>query len=424
LSLPAATTRSNAMRILIDHGQYDHLNIGDVAMLQACIARLYEEWPDAEVMVLTNSPSRLQKYCPGTTPISLAYDQVPAVSRLPHPIRSVSERWSVVALSYLSSPRLAKRHQARQPRTLVQAVRAADLVVASGGGYITDNWSPHAIGVLRVFQLAQHFGKPTAMFGQGLGPITRRALRARASAVFPHLTVLGLREDQLGKDLALELGAKPAAVTITGDDALGVIPDKGLADGHALGVNLRVADYAGVGSADAQAISSILHRSAQEFSAPIEALPISRQPADSDVAAIDALMAGTSGRSDASLSELPTTDALATSATSCRVIVTGSYHAAVFGLAQGVPAVCLTKSAYYDAKFAGLKALFPTACTVLSVADPDFGASLTKAIADAWHLPRSAREAALQSGIAQREAGREAYARLRGVVVSTDESVR
>lgn len=412
------------MRILIDHGQYDHLNIGDVAMLQACAARLYDEWPDAETMVLTNSPSRLQKYCPGATPISNAYAQVPVVNHLPRPIRSVSERWSKATLPHLSNARLSTGSPAGRPRTVIQAVRAADLVVASGGGYITDNWSPHAIGVLRVLQLAQHFGKPTAMFGQGLGPITQPALRARASAVFPHLRVLGLREDQLGKDLALELGAKPAALTITGDDALGVIPDKGLADGHALGVNLRVADYAGVGSSDAQAISSLLLRSAQDFAAPIEALPISRQPADSDVAAIDALMTGTSGRNDASLSELPTTNALATSAANCRVIVTGSYHAAVFGLGQGVPAVCLTKSAYYDAKFAGLKALFPTACSVLSVAEPDFGISLTKAVADAWHLPRSAREAALHSAISQRESGRLAYTRLRETVVLTDESVR
>lgn len=412
------------MRILIDHGQYDHLNIGDVAMLQACAARLYDEWPDADIMVLTNSPSRLGEYCPGATPVSLAYAQVPVACHLPRPIRSVSERWSKLALLYLSNERPAEGGQAGQPRTVIQAVRAADLVVASGGGYIADNWSRHAIGVLRVLQLAQHLGKPTAMFGQGLGPITRRALRTRAKAIFPHLKVLSLREGQLGEGLALELGAKPAALTITGDDALAVIPDKGLADGHALGVNLRVADYAGVDSSDAQAIGRLLLSSARDLDAPVEALPISRQPADSDVAAFDALMAGAGGRSDASPSQLSTTDALATSAANCRVIVSGSYHAAVFGLAQGTPAVCLTKSAYYDAKFAGLKALFPTACIVLSVAEPNFGLRLTKAIADAWHLPRSAREAAMNSAISQRESGRKAYDQLREAVEMASGPVR
>lgn len=408
------------MRILIDHGQYDHLNMGDVAMLQACAAQLYGEWPGAEIMVLTKSPCRLLEYCPGATPISLAYAQAPAIRHLPRSIRFASERWSKVALPHLSNARPSKRSRAEQPRTLIQAVRAADLVVAGGGGYIADMWSRHAIGVLRLMRLAQHFGKPTAMFGQGLGPITQPALRTRASAVFPHLAVLGLREGQLGHGLALELGAKPAAVTITGDDALAVIPDKGIADGRALGINLRVADYAGVNSSDAQAISRLLVRLAQDLEIPIEPLPISYQPADSDVAAIDTLVAG--GRSDVSSGELPTTDALAACAANCRAIVTGSYHAAVFGLAQGVPAVCLTKSPYYDAKFAGLKQLFPTACSVLSVTEPNFDSRLSKAIAVAWNLPRSAREAALHSAISQRESGRKAYTRLREAVVT--ESVR
>jgi polysaccharide pyruvyl transferase WcaK-like protein len=413
-------TRSNSLRILIDHGQYDHLNIGDTAMLQACVAGLYGEWPGAEIMVLTNSPGRLSEYCPGVTPVSLAYARVPAIGRLPWPVRSASERLARAAAPYLSDARPARMSQAGQPRTLVQAVRSAGLVVASGGGYITDKWSRHATGVLRVLRLAQHLGKPTAMLGQGLGPITQPALRARASAVLPHLAILGLREGQLGGRLALELGARHAAVTITGDDALAVIPDKGLADGQALGINLRVADYAGVDSSDARAISAILLRSAQELAAPIEALPISGQPADSDVATIGALMAGARGRGGVTPGELPTTDSLAASAASCRAIVTGSYHAAVFGLAQGVPAVCLTKSAYYDAKFAGLKALFPTACSVLSVAEPDFGNRLTAAVANAWHLPRPAREAAMHSAISQRESGRKAYTRLREAVEMAD----
>jgi colanic acid/amylovoran biosynthesis protein len=140
--------------------------------------------------------------------------------------------------------------------------------------------------------------------------------------------------------------------------------------------------------------------------------------------AIDALITDTRTRHSVSSEELPTTDALAASAANCRVIVTGSYHAAVFGLGQGVPAICLTKSAYYDAKFAGLRALFPTACSVLSVAEPNFGTLFTKAVADAWKLPQSAREAALHSAISQRESGRRAYTRLRETVVMNNEFAR
>ena len=38
----------------------------------------------------------------------------------------------------------------------------------------------------------------------------------------------------------------------------------------------------------------------------------------------------------------------------CKVVVTGSYHGAVFALAQGIPVVALVKSPYYVNKMAGL----------------------------------------------------------------------
>lgn len=48
-----------AVRILVDQSSYDLLNIGDVAMLQSCIARLWSQWPDAEIMVIAHEPVRL-----------------------------------------------------------------------------------------------------------------------------------------------------------------------------------------------------------------------------------------------------------------------------------------------------------------------------------------------------------------------------
>ena len=116
------------------------------------------------------------------------------------------------------------------------------------------------------------------------------------------------------------------------------------------------------------------------------------------------------------LNDLATPDALVSAAASCRAIVTGSYHAAVFGLAQGVPAVCLTKLSYYDAKFAGLRALFPGACFVGSLQQPGFAAWLRTAIDQAWHLPATARAAAREAAAGQRQAGHEAYALFRDAV--------
>ena len=46
----------------------------------------------------------------------------------------------------------------------------------------------------------------------------------------------------------------------------------------------------------------------------------------------------------------------------CRLVITGSYHAAVFALAMGIPTIGLAKSTDYIDKFMGLSALFGEGC--------------------------------------------------------------
>jgi len=420
------TKGMRAVRILVDQSGYDLLNIGDVAMLRSCVIRLRQQWPGAEIMVISHAPGRLATHCPGTMVIGRAYADLPFFRFLPRKARLASGQvWKTAAPFFsgrLRSGRLRSghlrsgRHRPGRPRTVIQAVRAADLVVASGGGYVTDTWWWHAAGVLSLLSLAQRLGKPTAMFGQGIGPISGRVLRAQARAVLPRLAILGLREDQIGRDLALSLGTPPGAMTVTGDDALELIPDAGAPDGQALGVNMRVSGYAGVDPAETAAVGDLLLRAAGILGAPIVALPVSRYAPGADLAAIRALLRPSRSRADIVLRDLTTPEALVTTAASCRAIVTGSYHAAVFGLAQGVPTVCLTKSSYYDAKFAGLRALFPSACFVISLEQPNFATRLRSSIHKAWHLPPQARAAARQAAARQRDAGRGAYAQFRDAV--------
>lgn len=421
------------MRILVDQSGYDLLNVGDVAMLQACVTRLRAHWPGAEIMVIAHDAERLASYCPGTVPIGRTLADRPVFRAVPRKPRLIAEQvWKIIAP--YGAGRLGVRRRSwavrpDRPRTAIQAVRAADLVVASGGGYVTDTWWWHAAGVLSLLALAQRLGKPTAMFGQGIGPIGRPGLRAQARAVLPGLAVLGLREAQIGRDLAISLGTTPEAITVTGDDAMELSAGAQVASGDALGVNLRVSGYAGVDPAAAKAVGTLLRDIAAGLRAPVIALPVSRYAADSDLDAIRALLGDGSGDgesvSDAggqgqeegqggvALNDLVSPAALAAAAASCRAIVTGSYHAAVFALAQGVPAVCLTKSPYYDAKFDGLRALFPGACFIESLAAPDVAGRLRAAVDQAWDLPRPEREAARDAATRQRDAGRAAYARLR-----------
>jgi colanic acid/amylovoran biosynthesis protein len=404
------------VRILVDESGYDLLNIGDVAMLQACVIRLRQLWADAEIMVIAHAPDRLAASCPATAAIGPALVGQPLLRLLPRRGQLVSEQAWKIAAPYLSH-RFRGRGGPRWARTAIQAVQAADLVVASGGGYLTDTWWWHGAGVLSLLSLAQRLGKPTAMFGQGVGPISGRFLRVQARSVLPKLTILGLREDRTGHDLALSLGARPGAVTLTGDDALEVIPVGSAPDGYALGVNIRASGYAGVRPAGLAALGEVLAQTARALRVPIVGLPVARYAADADFGAIGTLLrSAQSSSGGVVLRDLTTPAALASAAAQCRAIVTGSYHAAVFGLAHGVPAVCLTKSRYYDAKFDGLRALFPSACSVVSLDQPDAAAELRRAIDEAWHLPSSARAAARESAQWQRTAGRAAYARFRDAV--------
>jgi polysaccharide pyruvyl transferase WcaK-like protein len=402
------------MQILVDQSGYDLTNIGDIAMLRSCVLRLHQLWPGAQIMVISHSPERLASFCPGTAAIRRTRER-PVLRLLLRSYLPVCES----ATPYLSGRFGGGRPPRSQPRTAVQAVRAADMVVASGGGYVTDTFRWHATGVLSVLSLAQRLGKPTAMFGQGIGPISQRVLRVQARAVLPGLAVLGLREDRVGRDLALSLGAAPGAVTATGDDALELIAGTSAPDGGALGVNMRVSDYAGVDPAAAAVIGGLLLESATALQAPIVALPVSRGSAGTDLRAIRALLRPGRGRADVVLDDLMTPEALIAAAASCRAVVTGSYHAAVFALAQGVPAVCLTKSSYYDAKFCGLRALFPSACFVVSLGPPDIADHLRTAIDEAWHLPLAARAAARAAASRQRSAGRAAYAQFRDAVAAS-----
>ncbi len=402
-----------AVRILVDQSSYDLLNIGDVAMLQSCIARLRSQWPDAEIMVIAHEPARLASYCPGTIAIGRTFADRWPVRALPKKLRlMLDQAWKMGAPYLPGRPRAGS--PPGSPRTAIQAVHEADLVVASGGGYLTDLWWWHAVGVLSLLALAQRLGKPTAMFGQGIGPVHRRALRAQARDVAPGLVVFGLREDR--NDAAVSLGVPAAMVCLTGDDAFELAVAQEVADGGSLGVNVRVAGYARVDETTATRVGDQVLAVAAELHAPLIGLPVSRYRADADLAALRALLRPAGARAGLTLDDLTSPQELISAVARCRAIVTGSYHVAVFGLAQGVPVVCLTRSSYYDAKFAGLRALFPRACFVVSLRGPEDAVSFRSAVLEAWNLPFAERATARDTSDRLRKAGREAYAGFRAAV--------
>lgn len=364
------------MNVLVDHSGYELQNSGDIAMLMACVAAIQDHLPRASVRVITTDPSYLTQLVPTTTPIPVA----PAI---PH--RGFLKRSNLQAawrFGYkILRPKIGTGSSTGAD--LAGMIRSADLVVSGGGGFVNDSFVSHAMGVLSVLSAAQRRGVPTAMFGQGLGPLSNRWLRSSARQVLPRLDALGLREGLASPSIARSLGVPASKFRVTGDDALR-LAGAGLpvADGGSLGLNLRMSGYSRVDGRHAEVIRDAIGDLIQSNDRRLIALPVSSYSNSSDLRAIKQAVPAWV---DIELNELPTPRDLANAVANCRTVVTGSYHVAVFALARGIPVVALSNSEYYDAKFAGLRALFSdTAVRSISLSDADVRSTLRAALQKAW----------------------------------------
>ena len=130
-------------------------------------------------------------------------------------------------------------------------------------------------------------------------------------------------------------------------------------------MNLRISDYSGVTESIATSIGDQLRQAAALTSASIVPIPISAVTEEDDRRSIERFITGTTS---GDVSSRPSTiDDVLTAIADCRVVVTGSYHAAVFALSMGVPAVGLAASQYYVEKFLGLADQFGPGCEVVEV---------------------------------------------------------
>jgi colanic acid/amylovoran biosynthesis protein len=396
------------LRVLVDQSGYDLLNLGDVAMLQACVQRLRDLRPDASIAVLCHDADLLAKYCPGVIPVPAGRRRVPRSG----PVRRIAvvaaQGWKIVGPYALPRRRAV---DAAAPTGWAQAIRWADVVVSSGGGFITDAWWWHGAGVLSVLSAAQRLGKPTAMFGQGLGPLHNRLIRRQAARVLPRLVVLGLRGGATGEPLARELGVPSAVLAVTGDDGLEIV-DLGPAvtAGDAVGVNVRVATYSGVDADSADRVGVEINRFVTEKQTAALVLPVSLFAGSSDAAVTERMLGEVSTSSVTPVDVVSDPADLVAAVARCRIVVTGSYHAAVFALARGVPVVGLSGSDYYDAKFADLAGMFPGAVWRVRLDGVQAAQQLSLAMTEAWAATPAQREQTRARAREQKAAGRAVYA--------------
>ncbi len=432
------------MRILIgtglNAGAAEYQNIGDVAMLQVAVARLAELWPNAEILVLTDSPADLARFCPAARPLSRygaetwIGDQVllgPFHRTLPESFlpylsnleRNLAHRSPGLHECLLHTRLRLRDSSGRLPKlqSFLKALRSCELLVICGAGGFADscrNWNLYTLGLI---ESALANGTRVALFGQGIGPLSDRETLSRMRDTLPRVSMLSLRGNRGATDIAKHICVQDEILLTTGDEAIEpAYQARPTVLGNSIGVNLRIAPYSGATESQADSIGSVLREFAARQSTTLIPLPIAFHSFSDDRESIRRLM-GVSTCQDAMVG-LDSPQSLYASTATCRIVVTGAYHAAVFALSQGIPTICLSASDYYAAKFEGLQTLFGDGCTIVNLKEEDMISCLNGSIEASWMQANECRPALLSSACSQIALSREAYRRVGNLFSSANQS--
>jgi polysaccharide pyruvyl transferase WcaK-like protein len=418
------------MRILVEPGSYTCMNMGDVAMMQVCVSRLAELWPGAHIQVVTQAPERLASFCPNAQPILESgkeyWFQDKIFGRFQNYLSSdlrlgvqatetaLRRRFPLAVGSLFAAKRRTTHRDSAGISNFLKAVLHADLVVASGTGMVNDEFRDRALQMLSTLGMANQHGIPTAMVSQGIGPVSDNGLLASLKAVLPNVRVVTLRERLLGPTILKQVGYPSNRALMAGDDALQLaFANRTDALGDAIGVNLRMATYSQVDLKIVNAVRHALETAASELRTSYIPVAILYRD-DSDLKATAALISGYEDQSFGAPVMTPL-DVMRRIG-HCRLVVTGSYHGAVFALGQGIPAVALAKSPYYLGKFQGLKEQFGQGCQLINWSGDPSSEDLIAAIRRAWSAAPQLRPTLLKTAQEQIRSTDNAYRTLHSCV--------
>jgi len=345
--------------------------MGDVAMLQTTVKRLRALVPNPELMVLTTNPDLLRRYCPGT--VALTVESRDYGYRRAQAAKSDwGEVWGRLRLRWGRMPAKAREFQT--------ALHGAEAVFLAGGGFLND-LNPHQTRpVLRMLTDAALRGKRTALFSQGLGPLDSPELVGLLRRACQAGTRVALREGLSGPEIMSRAEITAEQFSITGDDAVEMAWEFGPAtSGATLGFSLRQVGYSEIETSHLSTLGQALARLVKSLRTRIVPLPISFNGHELDHEVI-ARVTGSTVLQDG----MDTPEALIRATAQCRVVVTGTYHAAVFALAQGIPCVCFYVSRYYRDKMQGLADQFPGGCELVDLSGAEAATMLETGTVRFW----------------------------------------
>ncbi len=254
-------------------------------------------------------------------------------------------------------------------------IAESDIVGVVFAGAFSDFFAEHALGLLYTLELAIALDKPAIVLSAGFERVTDPRLVAWAKEVFPKVTWIGCREGAEGPSLLRGWGVPESRILVMGDAAL---PEAhrnlGPEMGNNIGLSLRLSPYSGLDEDFLPQLEQPLLRLTEAYKAKLVPIPISLDGPSDLKKALERFCGSPMESLDSSN---PTS--LAAAISSCRVVVTGTYHAAVFALGQGIPVVTLAGSLHYRTKMGGLRAMFPEGCRMLEPGD-QMGALLMREV--------------------------------------------
>lgn len=353
------------MKILIIAGDNDLTNLGDNAMLAVTARWLAELIPGLTTYVVTSRPDTLAGLLPEAEPILLDPPVLPGDSLQ-----------FLRRLAFLRKLVRARRYHSWTSRVM-PVLEEADTVLLSGQGVMTDAFSHEAVWRLELLEHAHRLKKPTALFSQGIGVVSQPRLIDAMQRVLPQMDLVTLRSPTGVRFLTSTMDCSSMQLREGGDDGLAYPEMSGVSDdAMRIGVSLRVTNYAGrISNSVKQALRDSLEGVSEEMGAGLLTVPI--EPDDA-LAVGELLQCARPSKVELGLDDL--IDRIA----HCRLVVAGSYHAAVFALALGKPALCLSFSNYYTSKFEGLCEQFPRGC-VLIESDTFSPTSFRERLTSLWH---------------------------------------
>ncbi|GAB0104479.1 hypothetical protein JMUB6875_34530 [Nocardia sp. JMUB6875] len=444
---------AGTVRVLIENGEYALRNRGDIAMLAMAVEHLRQRWPKARIGVLTEEPGILRGLLPGAEPVvantggqwgrsGLAglLDEQAGIRLLgpaalqwraategpKHYLRGLADRARQEVKQYTGIGSDAASPPSLAP--IPAALAESDLVIALGGGYLTDSDRHQAHRALNLLEAAQHQGIPTAMIGQGIGPLQDGELVRRAAEVLPGVDLIAVRERRRGPALLDELGVDPERVLLTGDDAIEfAYRSRRPGIGADLGVSLRISSRSQVSDAARETLGEVLRREAAALDTALAPLIVAEGMGGDRRHTLPLLHGAPRAREP--IARTGTAQDVVRQVSRCRVVVTSAYHLAVFALSQGIPAVAVTASQYYDDKFYGLADMFDadtadataeSGLRIVHLDADDLDTELTRAIRRLWESAPEVRDTLQQRAVEQIDAGRAGLDRVYGLVAGGD----